>query len=236
MEIVFAYLAGLLTLINPCVLPVLPIVLASSLQTDARAPLALAAGMGLSFVALGTGVAALGPAFGIYPEDVTRIAALVMVGFGAVLVLPALSRRFATATTGLSALADARMAAAPRGLGSEFAGGALLGAVWSPCIGPTLGAAIALASTGENLGRAAVVMAAFSLGVATLILAAAYGLRGAMRRNMGRMMALSAQARPLMGWVFIVVGTALFLGLNHLLEETALRILPAWLIDLSVSI
>ena len=58
MAIVFAYLAGVLTLINPCVLPVLPIVIASSLQTDGRAPLALAAGMGLSFVLFGTGVAA----------------------------------------------------------------------------------------------------------------------------------------------------------------------------------
>ena len=62
MDLIFAYLAGLLTLINPCVLPVLPIVVASSLQTDPRAPLALAAGMGLSFVAVGTGVAAIGPA------------------------------------------------------------------------------------------------------------------------------------------------------------------------------
>lgn len=236
MEIVLAYLAGLLTLINPCVLPVLPIVVASSLQTDARAPLALALGMGLSFVAVGTGISAIGPAFGLYPEDVTRIAALLMVGFGLVLVLPALGRRFSLASAGLAAAADARIARTPRGIGAEFAGGALLGAVWSPCIGPTLGAAIALASTGESLGQAAAIMSAFAAGVATLILAAAYGLRGWLRRNMGRALALSARARPVMGWVFIAVGAALFLGLNHVLEAAALRVLPAWLVDLSVSI
>lgn len=236
MEIVLAYLAGLLTLINPCVLPVLPIVMASSLQTDARAPLALALGMGLSFVAVGTGISAIGPAFGLYPEDVTRIAALLMVGFGLVLVLPALGRRFSLASAGLAAAADARIARTPRGIGAEFAGGALLGAVWSPCIGPTLGAAIALASTGESLGQAAAIMSAFAAGVATLILAAAYGLRGWLRRNMGRALALSARARPVMGWVFIAVGAALFLGLNHVLEAAALRVLPAWLVDLSVSI
>lgn len=236
MEIVLAYLAGLLTLINPCVLPVLPIVVASSLQTDARAPLALALGMGLSFVAVGTGISAIGPAFGLYPQDVTRIAALLMVGFGLVLVLPALGRRFSLASAGLAAAADARIARTPRGIGAEFAGGALLGAVWSPCIGPTLGAAIALASTGESLGQAAAIMSAFAAGVATLILAAAYGLRGWLRRNMGRALALSARARPVMGWVFIAVGAALFLGLNHVLEAAALRVLPAWLVDLSVSI
>lgn len=236
MEILLAYLAGLLTLINPCVLPVLPIVVASSLQTDARAPLALALGMGLSFVAVGTGISAIGPAFGLYTEDVTRIAALLMVGFGLVLVLPALGRRFSLASAGLAAAADARIARTPRGIGAEFAGGALLGAVWSPCIGPTLGAAIALASTGESLGQAAAIMSAFAAGVATLILAAAYGLRGWLRRNMGRALALSARARPVMGWVFIAVGAALFLGLNHVLEAAALRVLPAWLVDLSVSI
>jgi cytochrome c-type biogenesis protein len=121
-------------------------------------------------------------------------------------------------------------------VGAEFAGGALLGAVWSPCIGPTLGAAIALASTGQSHGHVAVVMAAFAAGVCTLILTAAYGLRGWMKRNMARMVALSARARRVMGWVFIIVGTALFLGLNHILDAAILRILPTWLVDLSVSI
>jgi cytochrome c-type biogenesis protein len=236
MDIVFAYLAGLLTLINPCVIPVLPIVLASSLQIDPRAPLALSTGMGLSFVLLGTGVAAVGPALRIYPEDVTRIAALAMMAFGAVLAVPALGRRFSMATAGMAAGADARMAAAPRGIGSEFLGGALLGAVWSPCIGPTLGAAIAMASLQQDLGQAALVMTAFALGVATLMLAAAYGLRHWMRRRSGRLAAFAHQARPVMGWVFIAVGAALFLGLHHAIEAAALRILPPWLIDLSVSL
>ena len=53
MDLFFAYIAGLLTLINPCVLPVLPIVLATALNADRRGPIALAAGMSLSFVTLG---------------------------------------------------------------------------------------------------------------------------------------------------------------------------------------
>lgn len=234
MELVFAWIAGLLTLINPCVLPVLPIVLATSLRADPRAPLALAAGMSLSFVALGTGVAAFGPAIGLYPEDILPVAALGMVLFGTVMVVPALGRRFATATAGVSAVADARMGAPNRGLAREALGGALLGAVWSPCIGPTLGAAIALASTGEGLGRAAAIMAAFALGVSTLILLAAYALQGWMRRNAARLTALAAAARPAMGVVFIAVGLGLLLGLNHAAEAALLQVLPAWLVDFSV--
>jgi len=60
MELVFGYIAGLLTLINPCVLPVLPIVLASALQAGRHGPLAIALGMGVSFVTLGMLVATVG--------------------------------------------------------------------------------------------------------------------------------------------------------------------------------
>src|SRR5262249_60013028 len=63
----------------------------------------------------------------------------------------------------------------PSRIGGQFALGMLLGAIWSPCSGPTLGAAIGLAAQSETAGRAAVVMAAFSLGAATPILALAYG-------------------------------------------------------------
>lgn len=230
-----AWLAGLLTLINPCVLPVLPIVLTASLGADPRGPLALAAGLSLSFVVLGLGIAALGPALGLYPEDVARVAALAMVAFGLVLVSPALGRRFATATAGLSVAADMRMPQG-RGLWREFAGGALLGAVWSPCIGPTLGAAIALASTGQGLAQAGAVMPAFALGVSTLILAGAYGLRGWLRRHAGRMAGMAARARPALGLAFVVVGLTIATGLHHQIEAWLIGALPAWLIDLSVSL
>jgi cytochrome c biogenesis protein CcdA len=107
MDLIFGYLAGLFTLIIPCVLPVLPIVLAGSLRADRLAPLAL--GMSASFVALGLGVATLGPALGIHEETVSRVAAVMMMAFGLVMLVPALGGQFATATAGLSARADAGM-------------------------------------------------------------------------------------------------------------------------------
>lgn len=243
MTLILAYLAGLLTLVNPCVLPVLPIVLASALSADRRAPLALAAGMGLSFTLVGTGVAALGPALGLSPERVADGAALAMLAFGLVMLTPALGRGFATATAGLSARADRGMtlAMAPSGafgggLAGQALGGALLGAVWSPCIGPTLGAAIALASTGQGIAQAAATMAAFGLGVATLIVAGASLARGALRRNAGRLASFAQRARPVMGSVFVAVALMLLFRLNHAFEAWAIGVMPAWLVDLSVSI
>ncbi len=237
LELVFAYLAGLLTLINPCVLPVLPIVLASSLHQDRRAPMALAAGLSLSFVLLGLGVTAIGPALGVDSDIVSQVAALVMVAFGLVMLVPAFSRQFATATAGFAARADAQIdQTSASGLGGQAVSGALLGAVWSPCIGPTLGAAIALASTGDSLGRAGAIMLAFALGVSTLILGLAYGAKSALRRRQTWLRALAERSKPIMGVVFILVGAALWFRLHHVAEAWLIDTLPPWLIDLSVSL
>ena len=237
MEFAFAYVAGLLTLVNPCVLPVLPIVLAGALQGSRWGPAALAAGMGLSFVALGLLVAAAGRSLGLTEDTVSRTGAILMVGFGLVLLVPAAGRRFALATAGVSARADAGTSALDRqGAGGQFLGGMLLGAVWSPCIGPTLGAAISLASQGQDIARAGAVMTAFAAGVATLIVGIGYGLRAALVRNRALMMAIAIRARPVMGAVFIAVGLAILFRVHHAVETWAVETLPPWLIDLPVSL
>jgi cytochrome c biogenesis protein CcdA len=160
-----------------------------------------------------------------------------MVGFGLVMLVPAFSARFSTVTAGFAAQADAQIdETSDAGLGGQCLSGALLGAVWSPCIGPTLGAAIALASTGENLGRAGAIMAAFAIGVSTLILALAYGAKSAIRRRQTLLRALADRAKPVMGATFIAVGLALWFGLHHLIDRWLIENLPSWLIDFSVSI
>src|SRR6056297_3008759 len=106
MEMFLSYGAGLLTLINPCVLPVLPIVLAGALQASRWGPLALAAGMGLAFVTLGFGVIAAGHLVGLTEQTVARAGAVMMIVFGLMMLIPQASARFATATAGVSARAD----------------------------------------------------------------------------------------------------------------------------------
>lgn len=235
MDLVFGYLAGLLTLINPCVLPVLPIILATALQAGRAGPLALAAGMSLSFVIVGMSVAVFGRALGIDDVMIARAGAVMMVLFGIVLMVPQFSARFATATAGLSARADAGIDGINRdGLGGQFMGGALLGAVWVPCVGPTLGGAIALASTGESLGWAGATMFSFALGISTIIVVLAYGAQNALRKRRDMLRSLSGNARGLMGLIFVSVGVALLFNLHIMAELWLLDHLPFWLQDLSV--
>ena len=237
MEFIFAYLAGLLTLINPCVLPVLPIVLVSALNVNRHGPLALAAGMSVSFVVFGVTVTAFGAAIGLTQDTLSEIGAVLMIVFGAVLLTPMLAKRFELATAGVASSADSRMNAMDAsGLRGQFLGGLLLGAVWSPCIGPTLGGAIALASQGENLGYAALIMAFFALGVSTLIVGIGFGAREAIRARAHALRGLAERSKPLLGATFVAVGLMLFFKLHYILEGWLLDVTPYWLQDLSVAL
>ena len=237
MELLLGYAAGLLTLINPCVLPVLPIVLATALQADRRGPIALAAGMSLAFVVLGLGVATLGYALGIREEAVAQAAAILMIGFGLILLVPRLNAGFATATAGVSTRADSQMDVIDRsGLKGQFLGGMLLGAVWSPCVGPTLGGAIGLASQGESLWLAGGIMFAFAMGISTIILVLGYGARSVIMKRQALMRKIADKSRLLMGVVFILVGAVILTNFLRVVEGWMVQNLPTWLIDLSVII
>lgn len=235
MELVFAFLAGLLTLINPCVLPVLPIVLASALQAGRHGPLAIAAGMSLSFVVLGMTVATVGHSIGLTENLLAQIGAVLMMVFGLILLVPQLNERFATATAGFSGGADEQMnKLSSPSIKNQFLGGMLLGAVWSPCVGPTLGGAISLASQGESLFWVFLIMLSFALGVSSVILVLGYGTGEAIRSRQNKLRGLAEKAKPIMGITFLLVGIMIFFKFHHVIEAWLLDILPIWLQDLSV--
>ena len=235
MEIIFGYLAGVLTLINPCVLPVLPIALASALQNDRWGPLWLALGMSVTFVTLGVGVSAIGSSFGINEEDISRASAVLMVLFGLILLVPAFNTRFSLATSGISSNADMAIGSMDqRSVKNQLFGGVLLGAVWSPCIGPTLGGAISMASQGSSLIWATLVMSSFAAGISTIIIALAYGAREAISKRQAIMRVIAEKTQLIMGITFIVVGLVIFFKWHQVIEGWLLDQMPYWLQDLSV--
>lgn len=235
MEFVFAYLAGVLTLINPCVLPILPIVLASSTQGSKHGPAALAVGMSTAFVVLGMTILVFGSSIGLDEQAMVTIGAWAMMTFGVVLLVPRFSETFATATAGFSSSANAQIdTLGGNGLKHQFIGGVLLGAVWSPCVGPTLGGAISFASQGQSLMWSALIMIFFALGVSTVIVMLGYGTREIVSKRRDLMRSLADKSRPLMGVVFILVGLMLITKTHHRIESYLVDVLPVWLIELSV--
>ena len=234
---VWAYLAGLLTLINPCVLPLLPIVLAAAFQASRRGPLALAGGLAISFTIIGVGVTAFGHSIGVDSYVINRSAAILMIVFGMALLIPQTQTILATlaapmadsANTGINRIGDA-------GLLGQFGVGVLLGAVWSPCIGPTLGGAVSLAATGESLGHATFTMVMFGIGVSTVLLALAYGSRTVVSTRREKLKRMMPWAKPVMGAMLLLVGTFIWFGIDKAIEAWLLDVMPIWLQDLSVSV
>jgi cytochrome c biogenesis protein CcdA len=123
-----------------------------------------------------------------------------------------------------------------QGWQGQFLGGLLLGAVWSPCVGPTLGGAISLASQGDQLLRAFLIMLAFALGIGTVIVALGYGARSVLQKRMGALRRFATASRPILGGVFVFVGVAILLRWHHLAEAWLLDHMPIWLQDLSVAL
>lgn len=229
-----SYVAGALSTLSPCVLPLLPLVLFGVLEKHFWGPVALAAGLASSFATVGIVVASVGFNIGLDPGMIRSGVAAFLLIVGVVLLVPALQTRLAAfaapVSTGGQALLDRLQ---PSGLGGQFILGVLLGAIWSPCSGPTLGAAIGLAAQGETMLKAATVMLVFGLGAATPILALAYGSRQAIFARRDLMASASRIAKPVMGAAFVFVGLFVLTGLDKVFETVLTNAMPDWLTSLT---
>jgi cytochrome c-type biogenesis protein len=163
-SLVLALVAGMLSILSPCVLPILPIVLGAAASERKWGPVALAIGLSVSFVAIGLFVATVGFAVGLDAGVFRYVAAVLMLAIGLVLMLPGFQAQLAVASGPIANWADARFSGVRSGASGQFWVGVLLGAVWSPCVGPTLGAASLLAAQGRDLGQVGITMFAFGLG------------------------------------------------------------------------
>lgn len=237
MSILLSYLAGVITILSPCVLPLIPIVLGGALNSHRHGPLALAAGLVISFTGFGLLVATAGFAIGLTPKLLNQLAAMAMLAAGAVLISTSLQNRFQMIAASATGALNNRVATyTPDGLSGQFALGALLGAVWTPCVGPTLGAAIALASSGEAIGYAAVVMFAFALGTVTPLVGLMMLSKDALQQNRQRFASAAKYAKPILGSLLILTGFLFLSGLMSEWETFVLDRLPEGLLRLIYSI
>lgn len=228
------YLAGALSTLSPCVLPLLPILIATAFAQHRFGPLALAAGLAISFTVVGLFIATLGVAVGLDTGALRKVAAALLVAFGVVLLVPALQMRFAAAAGTLGASGDSLLGRIRgTGWGGQLAVGCVLGLVWSPCVGPTLGAASTLASQGRDLGQIALLMAVFGLGAGTPLLVIGTLSREAMARVRGRLLAAGARGRWVLGALLLVVGLAILSGGDKRIESWAVDHSPDWLTELT---
>ena len=229
-----AALAGVLSTLSPCVLPILPIVLGAAAGEHRFGPLALATGLAVSFVAIGMFIATVGFSIGL-TGDVFRIAAAVlMVLLGLVLLVPQASMRLAAAGGPAGQWVESRFGGfSSAGLSGQFAVGLLLGAVWSPCVGPTLGAASVLAAKGESLGQVALTMLVFGIGAGLPLAILGTLSREALMRWRNRMLAAGSRGKMIFGAILLAAGLLVLTGLDKRIEAALVEASPDWLTELT---
>ena len=229
-----AFLAGLLTIFSPCVLPILPLIFGTASAQGRLGPLYLAAGLTLSFVAIGMFVALVGFSLGLDEGFFRTIAAAVMIGVGLVLVFPALQARIALAGGPASGWIDRRFGSnIISGSKGQFGLGLLLGAVWAPCVGPTLGAASLLAAQGENLGEVTLTMISFGFGSATPLVVLGLLSREVLLRWRGKMLSASGGLKAVLGALLVTSGFLIMTGMDKVLEARLIEVSPLWLTELT---
>lgn len=232
MNFILAFGAGALTMLSPCVLPVIPLVMGAASQSSRLGPLFLLLGLITSFSIMGTFATLVLFQLGLSSDALSVVGASLLIVVGAFLWLPSLDHLFKRLFSGPAQNLEARLAKlSPTGPQGQFLVGTLIGVIWAPCTGPTLGAAIALASQGESLIFAFLTMLSFSIGTAVPLGALGYGAnRWAKSRQ--KLMAFGVGAKKLMGLLFIGIGLAILFGWHKTLEAWVLSHLPDWWLNL----
>ena len=225
--ILFGFIAGAATAVSPCVLPVLPIALSAGATGGRRRPLGIVAGLAVSFtfatVALVYVISALG-----LPDDLLRkLAIVVLLGFGIVLMIPKLAARLEASIS----MFVSRVGGAPKTGGDGFwsgtAVGLSLGLVYAPCAGPILAGVITVsASQSFSSGRLAVALA-YGVGSAAVL----YFLMLGGRKVMAPLARRGAGLQIAMGAVMVVIALAMLNNYDIKFQNTIASSLPSFLVN-----
>jgi cytochrome c biogenesis protein CcdA/thiol-disulfide isomerase/thioredoxin len=206
-----AYLGGILTILSPCILPVLPFVFARGGKPFLSNGLPLLAGMAVTFAGVAT-LAAIGGGWAVAANSIGRAVALALfAGFALLLIFPSLSERAMRPLVGWGQRLSER--ADRGGIGSSALLGVATGLLWAPCAGPILGIILTGAALSGASATTAGLLLSYALGAATsLALALLVGGRvfAAMKRSIG----FGEGVRKALGLLMLVAVAFIALGLD----------------------
>lgn len=222
-----AFIAGILSILSPCVWPLVPIVMASSASKGRFGPVYLALGLSAAFALAGGLLTFALINMGLSPDAFRWFGAAMLVLIGLILVVPPLSEWVNMRLSILTSRFDISDKDSKSAYG-QFGIGMLLGLVWLPCVGPTLGAAIALASLGQDMVLASITMFTFGMGTAGALAATAYLSQKVLDKFRPDVFANVATAKKVLGYLMLALGFMVFTGIDKMLETLAVRYLPDW--------
>lgn len=222
--IAFAFLAGIVTVLSPCVLPILPIILSGSVGEGKRKPYGIVTGFILSFTFFTLFLTTLVRATGLASETLRYLSIGLISLFGISLLLPATQLLLERLMSTFSRFTPQTQ---KDGFGGGFVIGLSLGLLWTPCVGPILASVISLALTGSVTGTAFFITLAYSLGTSIPMFAIMYGGRQLLQkvpwllRNTGRI-------QQAFGVIMIATGVGLFFNVDRSFQTWLLQAFPQY--------
>lgn len=220
-SIILVFAAGLVTILKPCCLPLVPAVMSGSAGGKFR-PVAVVAGMTLSFTLMGTLVSAFGSAFAGFADTLRSLSILFIITMGAVLFDEDINMEFiklsSSITQGLRNNVGFlnRSNSSESGIFSAFFLGMSLGVVWIPCVGPILGAVLAYVASVGNVTYGAWMLFVYSVGMSLPMLSIAYFGKKVTNRYKW-FMRNGEMLKKLAGLLLIIVGIMLLFNLDKLM-------------------
>ncbi len=231
--IAFAFLAGVITVLSPCILPILPIILTSSIggvSTGKSRPLGVVIGFILSFTFFTLFLSTIVRLSGISADTLRLVSVLVIGGFGASLLIP----QFQVLVEKMFSKMAVFMPSNQRRTG--FGGGLLIGfsvgLLWTPCVGPILASVISLAITGTVTFDAFLITLAYALGTAIPMFLIMLGGQNALRR-VPWLLANLGHIQKLFGVLMILTAIGIFFNIDRKFQTFVLEKFPQYSVGLT---
>ncbi len=227
LQIILAIVAGLLTIGAPCILPLLPILLASSVgRQNIFRPLFIISGFIISFAATALFLSYIINRFMIAPNSLRTVAAMALALFGFFMIFPKLFEKITKYLNPLINKAENTSRSAGQGNWGGFILGLLIGIIWTPCAGPVLGAILTLIATSNNVGFAAVLLISYSIGASIPMLLIAYGSQY-ITTKISFIARYSRIIQQSFGVIVILFAVALFFQFDIVIQTKLLQYFPS---------
>lgn len=224
--ILFAFLAGIVTILSPCILPLLPIILSGSLSGGKKRPLGIVTGFIISFTFFTLVLSSIVKATGLDPDVLRIIAVVVVILFGASLLIPKTQLWMELLMSKLSGLIP-QSPQSKDGYGSGVLVGISLGLIWAPCVGPILASVITLAATSQITFTAILITLAYSLGTSIPMLLITYSGQQLLDKHRW-LLTNSSLIQKIFGVLMISTAAAIFFNIDRKFQTYLITTFPQY--------
>lgn len=227
--IAFSFLAGIVTILSPCILPILPIILSGGITGGKKRPLGIIIGFVLSFTFFTLFLSLIVRSTGVSADALRVISVAIVAAFGVSLLIPRfqmLLEQLFSRVAGAAGSTSAKVADKPD-LIAGFLIGMSLGLVWTPCVGPILAAIITLAATSQVTGDAVALTLAYSLGTAIPLFAITRGGRSLLTKHLW-LIQNSENIQKAFGVLMILTALAIYTNVDRKFQAYILTKFPQY--------